>query len=89
MGNVMITSVGMIGRINGWFIHTSVHPLSFGIGSILKKPVVIDNRVEIREILNMTILVDHDVIDGAQMVRFLKELTRQIENGEELSLTKP
>ncbi len=85
----MITSVGMIGRINGWFIHTSVHPLSFGIGSVLKKPVVIDNRVEIREILNMTILVDHDVIDGGQMVRFLKELTRQIENGEELSLTKP
>jgi pyruvate/2-oxoglutarate dehydrogenase complex dihydrolipoamide acyltransferase (E2) component len=37
----------------------------------------------------MTILVDHDVIDGGQMVRFLKELTRQIESGEELSLTKP
>jgi pyruvate/2-oxoglutarate dehydrogenase complex dihydrolipoamide acyltransferase (E2) component len=88
MGNVMVTSVGMIGRINGWFIHTSVHPLSFGIGSVLKKPVVIDNRVEIREILNVTILVDHDVIDGARMVRFLKELTRQIESGEELSLTK-
>jgi len=88
MGNVMITSVGMIGRINGWFIHTSVHPLSFGIGSVLKKTVVIDNRVEIREILNMTILVDHDVIDGGQMVRFLKELTRQIEGGEELAFTK-
>jgi len=89
MGNVMITSVGMIGRINGWFIHTSVHPLSFGIGSILKKPVVIDNEIKIREILNMTILVDHDVIDGAQMVRFLKELTRQIENGEEITFTQP
>jgi hypothetical protein len=45
MGNVMVTSVGMIGRINGWFIHTSVHPLSFGIGSVLKKTVVIDNRI--------------------------------------------
>jgi pyruvate/2-oxoglutarate dehydrogenase complex dihydrolipoamide acyltransferase (E2) component len=89
MGNVMITSVGMIGRINGWFIHTSVHPLSFGIGSILKKPVVIDNEIKIREILNMTILVDHDVIDGAQMVRFLKELTRQIESGEEITFTQP
>ncbi len=84
MGNVVITSVGMMGKINGWFIHKSVHPISFGIGSILKKPVVIENEVKIREILNMTILVDHDVIDGAPMVRFLNDLTNYIENGIEI-----
>ena len=82
MGNVAITSVGMIGKINGWFIHKSVHPISFGIGSVLKKPVVVDNKVRIREILNMTILIDHDVIDGGEMVRFLQDLTKYIENGE-------
>lgn len=82
MGNTAVTSVGMMGRINGWFIHKSVHPVSFGIGSVLKKPVVIDNEIKIREILNMTILVDHDVIDGAPMVRFLNDLTRSIETGE-------
>jgi pyruvate/2-oxoglutarate dehydrogenase complex dihydrolipoamide acyltransferase (E2) component len=81
MGNVAITSVGMVGRINGWFIHKSVHPLSFGVGSVLKKPVVVDNEIKIREILNMTILIDHDVIDGAPMVRFLNELTMKIERG--------
>jgi pyruvate/2-oxoglutarate dehydrogenase complex dihydrolipoamide acyltransferase (E2) component len=81
MGNVIVTSVGMIGRINGWFIHRSVHPLSFGIGSVIKKPVVADNEIKIREILNMTILADHDVIDGAPMVRFLGDLTDQIEKG--------
>jgi len=82
MGNVAITSVGMIGKINGWFIHKSVHPISFGIGSVLKKPAVVDNEVRIREILNMTILIDHDVIDGGEMVRFLQDLTKYIENGE-------
>ena len=84
MGNVAITSLGMIGRINGWFIHKSVHPISFGIGSVIKKPVVIDDEIKIREILNMTILIDHDVIDGAPMMRFVKDLTGYIENGEEL-----
>ena len=84
MGNAAVTSVGMMGRINGWFIHRSVHPVSFGIGSILKKPVVVDDDITIREILNMTILVDHDVIDGAQMVRFLNDLTEYIENGKEI-----
>jgi pyruvate/2-oxoglutarate dehydrogenase complex dihydrolipoamide acyltransferase (E2) component len=84
MGNVIITSLGMIGKINGWFIHRSVHPLSFGIGSVIKKPIVIDDEIKIREILNMTILFDHDVIDGAPFARFLKDLVRSIENGDEL-----
>lgn len=87
MGNVAVTSVGMMGRINGWFIHKSVHPISFGIGSILRKPVVIDNEISIREMLNMTILVDHDVIDGAPMVRFLDDLTNSIETGKEINTT--
>jgi len=87
MGNVAITSVGMMGKINGWFIHKSVHPISFGVGSILKKPVVFENEVKIREILNMTILVDHDVIDGAPMVRFLDDLTNYIETGKEINNT--
>lgn len=85
MGNVAVTSIGMIGKINGWFIHKSVHPISFGIGSILRKPAVIDNEIKIREILNMTILVDHDVIDGAPMVRFLDDLTNYLETGKEIN----
>jgi pyruvate/2-oxoglutarate dehydrogenase complex dihydrolipoamide acyltransferase (E2) component len=82
MGNAAVTSVGMIGRINGWFIHKSVHPVSFGIGSVIKKPVVVNDEIKIREILNMTILVDHDVIDGGPMVRFLNDLTKYIESGD-------
>lgn len=81
MGNAIVTSVGMMGRVNGWFIHKSIHPISFGIGSIIKKPVVIENEIKIRDVLNMTILVDHDLIDGAQMVRLLNDLTKQIESG--------
>lgn len=79
MGNVIVTSVGMMGKINGWFIHRSIHPVSFGVGSVIRKPVVVNNEIMIREILNMTILVDHDVIDGAPMVRLLNDLTRNIE----------
>jgi pyruvate/2-oxoglutarate dehydrogenase complex dihydrolipoamide acyltransferase (E2) component len=86
MGNASITSIGMIGRINGWFIHKSVHPISFGVGSIIRKPVVIDNEIKIREILNMTILVDHDVIDGAPMVSLLNDITKFIECGEFIEL---
>jgi pyruvate/2-oxoglutarate dehydrogenase complex dihydrolipoamide acyltransferase (E2) component len=84
MGNVAFTSIGMVGKVKGWFIPTSVHPICFGVSSIVKKPMVVDERIEIREILNMTVLIDHDVMDGAPMVRFISELSGNIESGMNL-----
>jgi pyruvate/2-oxoglutarate dehydrogenase complex dihydrolipoamide acyltransferase (E2) component len=81
MGNVAVTSVGMMGKANGWFIPASVHPVCFGISTITKKPVVVDDKIEIREIMNMTILFDHDVIDGSNMARFISSLSKNIEKG--------
>lgn len=82
MGNVAFTSLGMMGgNVSGWFIPISVHPICFGVSSIIKKPAVVDNKIEIREILNMTILSDHDVIDGADIARFIKAFTENIQKG--------
>lgn len=81
MGNVAITSVGMIGRATGWFIPLSVHPVCFGIGHITRKPVVIVDAIEIRDILPLTVLLDHDVIDGANMARFISDLIANMEKG--------
>lgn len=81
MGNVAITSVGMMGKVQGWFIPISVHPICFGISSMVKKPVVRDDKIEIRDILNMTVLIDHDVVDGAPMARFLSDLSENLEKG--------
>lgn len=81
MGNVAITSIGMMGQVKGWFIPISVHPICFGLSSIVKKPVAVDNKVEIREMLQLSVLVDHDVIDGAPMARFISELSGNIERG--------
>jgi pyruvate/2-oxoglutarate dehydrogenase complex dihydrolipoamide acyltransferase (E2) component len=84
MGTVMITSVGMIGKINGWVLPVSIHPLSFAVGSIIKKPGVVDGKIEIREYLFITAAVDHNVIDGAPAVRALAKLTKLVEQGESL-----
>lgn len=81
MGNVSITSVGMMGNQSGWFISSSIHPLAFGVGSITRKPGVIGNKIEIREILHLSIALDHDVIDGADMARFINSLSRNIGGG--------
>ncbi|HOW43707.1 MAG TPA: 2-oxo acid dehydrogenase subunit E2 [Candidatus Aminicenantes bacterium] len=79
MGSVVVTAVGMMGQVNGWFVQTSVHPLSFGIGSILKKAVVKGDEVVVAEMLHLTVLVDHDAVDGAPMARFVAALTENVE----------
>ena len=77
----MNVSIVVEKEINGTKVPISVHPICFGISSIIKKPTVIDDRIEIREILNMSILIDHDVIDGAPMARLISDLSKNIENG--------
>jgi pyruvate/2-oxoglutarate dehydrogenase complex dihydrolipoamide acyltransferase (E2) component len=79
MGNVAVTSLGMTGQINGWFVPLSIHPVCFGLGSVMKKPVVAYDNVVIREIMNLSVLMNHDVVDGAPMARFVKDLVRNIE----------
>jgi pyruvate/2-oxoglutarate dehydrogenase complex dihydrolipoamide acyltransferase (E2) component len=80
-GTIVVTSVGMMGNVRGWVIPVSLLPMCFALGSIVKKPGVFKGQIEIREYLYMTILIDHDVIDGAPAARFVSRLTELIESG--------
>lgn len=82
MGNVVITSVGTMGKINGWFLQSTIHPVSIGLGSITEKPRVVDGEIRPREVLHMTASFDHNVVDGAEMARFIRSLVQTIEKGE-------
>lgn len=79
MGTIIVTSVGMFGKLHGWPIPTTAHPLAFGVGGITKKPGVIKDKVEIREYLAMTVLFNHDVVDGAPATRFISRLGELLE----------
>ena len=87
-GTVFITSVGMFGKGNsGWGIATTPHSLGLVVGSIAWKPAVVEGRIEPREILNLTVLFDHDVVDGAPATRFVRRLVELIESGYGLDET--
>ena len=80
-GTVGVTAVGMFGKGSGWGIPTAAHTLDITLGGISEKPVVLDGRLETREYLNMTISMDHDIIDGAPATRFASRLKELIESG--------
>jgi pyruvate dehydrogenase E2 component (dihydrolipoamide acetyltransferase) len=54
------------------------------VGRIAEKPVVIDGRVEIRPMMNITLSFDHRVIDGALAARFLQNMKQKIEKPYEV-----
>lgn len=81
MGTAIVTTVGAPGRVAGWIIPKAMHSLCFAVGPITKKPWVVANRVEIRDILHLTVLVDHDVVDGMPAARFISKLVGRIQRG--------
>ncbi len=81
-GTVFVTAVGMFGKgHSGWGITTTPHSLSLVVGSMAWKPAVIEGQIVPREILNLTVLFDHDVVDGAPATRFVRRLVELIESG--------
>ena len=50
------------------------------VGTVAKKPVVRDDEIVVRQIMNATISADHRVVDGAEGAQFLIEVKRLLEN---------
>lgn len=84
MGTVMVTSLGTVGRATAWIVPTSMHPLSIGIGSLNRKPVLRGGEVQKRDILHLTIALDHDVIDGMPAFKFVADLVERLERADGL-----
>ena len=81
IGTVGISAVGMMGNMKGWVIPISPQPLYFSLGGIVKKPGVIDEKIEIRDYLYLSFVFDHDVVDGAPIAHFIDYLTVLVETG--------
>lgn len=78
-GTIAVSSVGMFGQSLGWGIPVTPAPLMVTVGGIGLRPVLVDDRVENREHLSLTISVDHDIIDGAPAARFVARLRELVE----------
>lgn len=82
MGTVAVTSVGMFGKVGGgsnWGLPITYQPLIVALGAIARKPAVVGDRIEPREFIGITVVFDHDVVDGAPMAMFLQRLRELME----------
>jgi pyruvate/2-oxoglutarate dehydrogenase complex dihydrolipoamide acyltransferase (E2) component len=79
-GTVSLTAVGMFGDGGGWGIPVSNHTLQITLGGIAERPALVDGQLENREVLCVTISIDHDIVDGAPAARFTQRLKELIES---------
>ncbi|MGE5217720.1 MAG: dihydrolipoamide acetyltransferase family protein [Chloroflexota bacterium] len=85
-GTFTISNQGSIG--GGYFTPIIYAPqvAILGVGQGQAKPVAVDGKIAIRTILPLCLAYDHRVLDGADAVRFLKEIVVAVESFDEADL---
>ncbi len=74
MGTVNVSAVGMFGTGMGKMIHLTPHALSLGVGGMDDLPFTINGVVMPRQMLGLTLAMDHSIIDGGPATRFFHDL---------------
>jgi pyruvate dehydrogenase E2 component (dihydrolipoamide acetyltransferase) len=70
-GTFTITNYGSIGGMYGIPVINYPQAAILGIGRTLRKPIVLDESIEIGNVLPLSMSVDHRIVDGGEAVRFL------------------
>jgi pyruvate dehydrogenase E2 component (dihydrolipoamide acetyltransferase) len=79
-GTFTISNQGSIGGSHFTPIIYSPQVAILGVGQGQQKPVVVDSKVVIRTRLPLCLAYDHRVLDGADAVRFMKDIVAGIES---------
>ena len=78
-GTFTITNLGMFDIENFCAIINQPETAILAVGKIMKKPVVVDDEITIRPMMNLTLSCDHRAIDGAVGAKFLQNLKEILE----------
>lgn len=81
-GTFTITNPGIFGALYGLPVINQPQVAILGVGSIDKRPVVIDDAIAIHPVCHLTLGYDHRLIDGAEAGKFLAYLKERLENFE-------
>lgn len=85
-GSFVITNIGSLGLDSGY---PALFPISnvamvFVLGGVSKKPVVINNKIEIRRMINLSATLDHRIVDGIHGGKLFKVLKKFARHPEKL-----
>jgi pyruvate dehydrogenase E2 component (dihydrolipoamide acetyltransferase) len=79
-----ITSLGALGGVLAAAIINYPEVAILGVHQIKKRPAVVGEQIVIRDLMNLSISVDHRVVDGYEAASFVAEIKRTLEAPGEL-----
>ena len=79
-GSFAISNLGMFGIENFDAVINPPHGAILAVGAGIQTPVVENGEVVIRNVMSMTLSVDHRVIDGALGAQLLQAIVNHLEN---------
>jgi pyruvate dehydrogenase E2 component (dihydrolipoamide acetyltransferase) len=85
-GTFTITSLGQSGGLFATPIINHPEVGILGVHRLRKRPVVKDDEIVIREMMNLSLSCDHRVIDGAVAAEFVYEVIKYLEHPDMLFL---
>jgi 2-oxoglutarate dehydrogenase E2 component (dihydrolipoamide succinyltransferase) len=83
-GTFTITNGGVYGSLLSTPILNMPQSAILGMHKIEKRPVVVDDAIDIRPMMYVALSYDHRIIDGREAVSFLKHIKEYVENPEQM-----
>jgi pyruvate dehydrogenase E2 component (dihydrolipoyllysine-residue acetyltransferase) len=78
-----ITNPGVFGGLFGLPVINQPNVAILGLGTIEKRPVVVDDAIAIRSMVYLTLSYDHRAVDGAVAHQFMSHIKRTLQNWTE------
>jgi pyruvate dehydrogenase E2 component (dihydrolipoamide acetyltransferase) len=79
-GTFTISNAGTIGGLFAPPIINYPEVAIMGVHQIKKRPMVIDNEIKIRDVIYLSLSLDHRVVDGAVAARFMNRVVGLLQN---------
>jgi pyruvate dehydrogenase E2 component (dihydrolipoamide acetyltransferase) len=83
-GTFTITNIGPIGGLFATPIVNHPEVAILGLMKLAKRPVVRDDKVVVRSVMNLVLSFDHRVVDGADAASFMNTIIKHLENPQTL-----
>ena len=78
-GTFTVNNTGPLGSIVGKPLINPPEAAIMNTEAVVKRPVVIDDAIAIRSMMNLTLSFDHRILDGAEAGAFLASVKRRLE----------
>ncbi|WP_271399942.1 dihydrolipoamide acetyltransferase family protein [Salinicoccus roseus] len=78
-GTFTVNNTGAFGSVQSMGIINHPQAAILQVESIVKKPVIIDDMIAVRHMVNLCLSIDHRILDGLVAGQFLKAVKERIE----------